>query len=182
MFACVCRRAASPTSWFFFYRRQSSFVVVPPYWHVAPTDLFCFLTLTKTTRVYTKSSHSGTHPSPPIPRIHVLSLHALTNCPFRNPFVFTFINLMGVWGYRISSVPSPLVPECRIRRPNTRQWIASRRSESRIASANPPSPSAPRWYTQSAVPVGCPDSAVQLHSGIRCRYQCPRHRDVSPPS
>jgi hypothetical protein len=81
-------------------------------------------------------------------------------------------------GYSLGTLPNPLVRERRILRSNTRQLIASRRSESRIAPANPPSPSARRWCTRSAVPVGCSGSAVRLHSGIRCRYRCPRHRDV----
>jgi len=38
------------------------------------------------------------------------------------------------------------------------------------------------WCTRSEVPVGCPGSAVLPHSETRCRYQCPRHRDVPPPN
>ena len=61
-----------------------------------------------------------------------------------------------------------------IRRSNTRRWIASRQSECCIASAKRPWPSARPWCIRSVVRVVCRGSAVLPHSGIRCRYQCPR--------
>src|SRR6266478_3625706 len=80
------------------------------------------------------------------------------------------------------TLPDQLVRECRIPRSSTHQLIASRRSEFRIASANWPSPSARPWCTRSDVPVRCPVLTARPHSGIRCRCQCRRHPDVSPPS
>src|SRR5712664_3993374 len=58
-------------------------------------NLPVFVTLTKTTGVYTKNSHSGTrHPSFTT-IIFVASFHILTNCPFSIPFVLTFMHRMG---------------------------------------------------------------------------------------
>src|SRR5882672_10216171 len=54
-----------------------------------------FVTLTKTTGVYTKNSHSGIrHPSLTT-IIFVASFHILTNCSFPIPFVLTFMRRMG---------------------------------------------------------------------------------------
>lgn len=64
-----------------------------------------------------------------------------------------------------------------VARSSTRPSIASRWFESHIGVANRPSLSAPLWCTRSVVPVGYLDSVVQLRRGIRCRYQCPRHRE-----
>jgi len=61
------------------------------------------------------------------------------------------------------------------------QWIASRRSVSCIVLAKRPSPLARRWCTRTRVPAGCLGLVVPKRSGIRCRYQCPRHRDGAPP-
>src|SRR6266700_2257211 len=80
------------------------------------------------------------------------------------------------------TLPNPPLRECRIPRSSTRPWTASQRSESRIASAIGPSPLARLWCTRTDVPVGYPASGVQPRSGIRCRYQCPRHPDVPLPS
>lgn len=49
-------------------------------------------------------------------------------------------------------------------------------------SANWLSPSARPWCTRSDVPVRCPVPTARPRSGIRCRCQCRRHPDVSPPS
>src|SRR6267142_6352844 len=58
-------------------------------------NLPVFVTLTKTTGVYTKNSHSGIrHPSLTT-IIFVASYHILTNCPFSIPFVLTFMRRMG---------------------------------------------------------------------------------------
>src|SRR6267142_465262 len=58
-------------------------------------NLPVFVTLTKTTGVYTKNSHSGTrHPSFTT-IIFVASFHIPTNCPFSIPFVLTFMHRMG---------------------------------------------------------------------------------------
>jgi len=65
---------------------------------------------------------------------------------------------------------------------STRPLIASRPSEFGVASANRPWPAARLSCNRSAVPVGCPVSTVRPRSGIRCRYQCPPHRDASPPN
>jgi hypothetical protein len=73
-----------------------------------------FATLTKTAGVYPNSSHSGTHPSSST-KFVALSFHALMNCPFRKPFVLTFMHRMGGVGgipnlstFQPSNVPTVL--------------------------------------------------------------------------
>src|SRR6266403_1103655 len=46
-------------------------------------------------RVCINNFHSGTPHHPPTSSILVVSFHALTNCPSRNPFVLTFMHRMG---------------------------------------------------------------------------------------
>jgi hypothetical protein len=56
-----------------------------------------FRTLSKNSRVYPNSSHSGIHCSRSA-TILVLSFHALTNAPSRNSFILTFMQIGGGCG------------------------------------------------------------------------------------